>query len=109
METTSLDRTIWMTRIPDRFVNTGKSVTAKIQHTGYNLTKIIDAHGEKIEPFYAQYQTFMMGKPLIVWAGLQNSSRREDNGTQNGSTAGNSTAGSGTGSADKPMRGLETS
>jgi len=38
--------------------------------TGYNMTRIIDAEGDPVEPFFTEYQAVMAGDPLIVWAGL---------------------------------------
>jgi len=41
--------------------------------SGYNLTKVIDAHGKPLEPHYSDYLKFMSGRPLIIWSGLPQS------------------------------------
>jgi len=38
--------------------------------SGYELTKILDADGNKIEPYYTEYQQFMEGQDLIIWSGF---------------------------------------
>jgi len=38
--------------------------------TGYNLTKIIDGNGKRVDPYFTEYLRFMDNNPLIVWSGL---------------------------------------
>jgi len=38
--------------------------------SGYRLTKILNADGAPIEPYYTEYRQFMAGRPLIIWSGL---------------------------------------
>jgi len=36
---------------------------------GYHMTKIIDAEGRPLEPYYSEFKEFMDGYPLILWSG----------------------------------------
>mmetsp|Transcript_131196 Transcript_131196/g.379495 ORF Transcript_131196/g.379495 Transcript_131196/m.379495 type:complete len:369 (+) Transcript_131196:100-1206(+) len=38
--------------------------------TGYNLTKILDGYGNKVEPYFSEYIDFMAGRPLIIWSNI---------------------------------------
>lgn len=43
---------------------------SKVGFGSYELTKIIDENGERIEPYYSSYVEYMEGAPHIIWSGF---------------------------------------
>mmetsp|Transcript_97957 Transcript_97957/g.315212 ORF Transcript_97957/g.315212 Transcript_97957/m.315212 type:complete len:108 (-) Transcript_97957:310-633(-) len=56
----------------------GPGSCAFMEFGSYNLTKILDEHGEPVQPHYDEFIEYMGNVPLLVWAGWADKQAKKD-------------------------------
>mmetsp|Transcript_13651 Transcript_13651/g.36624 ORF Transcript_13651/g.36624 Transcript_13651/m.36624 type:complete len:137 (-) Transcript_13651:448-858(-) len=56
----------------------GPGRCASMEFGSYDLTKIVDEHGEPVQPHYDEFIEYMGEVPLFVWAGWADEQAKKD-------------------------------